>query len=439
MQSGVRLRRLLRSSVQSRFWRGLGLAFIVMGLLPWLATGLPIRAQAPAPPLLIISEVHPASEAVEDQLGEWIEIFNPGPEAVNLYMWRLVNQENASYQIPIDLWVPAGGYLVLASHADPAQNGGVQTTHVYTPFSIANLNESLTLFDAQGQLVDSLAWGEGTALVVKPGVSLERSAPDANAPWLLAHSPWPGSAGDLGSPGAPYAPPPTATPLPTPTLTVTPLPAIPPRLFLSEIMANPAAVGDDVGEWIELYNGDSIAVNLNGWILADQGNDQAILSGDLWLQPGSYLVLAGVGDPAQNGGVTVQMSYSGLQLANESDELLLIAPWGAEVDHLYWDGSNYKITEGASLERTGFDPDARWATAYFSWPGSAGDLGSPGAPYSPPPTLTPTPSPTPLPTATPLPSPTPTLTPPPAVPPHLLLSEMMANPAAVGDDVGQWI
>jgi hypothetical protein len=79
-------------------------------------------------------------------------------------------------------------------------------------------------------------------------------------------------------------------------------------------------VGDDLGEWIELYNGDSVPVNLDGWVLADQGSDRAVLTGEHWLAPGGYVLLARMGDPAQNGGVAVQMGYSGLQLANEADE-----------------------------------------------------------------------------------------------------------------------
>jgi hypothetical protein len=170
-------------------------------------------------------------------------------------------------------------------------------------------------------------------------------------------------------------------------------------------MINPAAVKDEAGEWIELYNGDSVSINLNGWILADQGHDQAVLNGDLSLAPGQYIVIARNSDSSQNGGVGAAMSYSGLQLANEEDELLLIAPWGVQADQFSWDQAS-KIREGASLERTSFDANGAWIAAHEPWPASAGDWGSPGAPYSAPaatatPTATasPTPSPTPLPVA----------------------------------------
>ena len=392
MPTGVCLRRHLSCPSRGRCWRAVAIG---MALLLWWgwhsAVRWPIWAQSSPSPQLIISEIHPAAQAVEDQFGEWFEIHNPGSEAVNLQFWSVINSGNAEHLFPFELWVPAGAYVVLTRFSDPAQNGGVQPNYVYTPFSLGNVSEQLTLRDPEGQVVDSVAWGEGTSLLVTSGISWERSAPALDAPWVMAYAPWPGSVGDWGTPGAPYTPPPTAT------STATPPPDTPPRLLISEIMANPAAVSDDVGEWVELYNADTMPINLDGWQFADLDSDHVLLSGELWLPPGGYLIVARIADPAQNGGVAVAMTYSGLQLANEADELILLAPWGAETDRVVWDGENIAIAEGASLERTNFDPTASsdlssgkaWATAYFRWPGSAGDLGSPGAPYAPAPTATP--------------------------------------------------
>ncbi|MCC6453596.1 MAG: lamin tail domain-containing protein [Caldilineaceae bacterium] len=422
MRYGVRLHFVLVSSAQGRSGRAPALGFLLAGLLLWFSGHLSAWAQPSIPPRLIISEVHPAPHAVGDEMGEWIELFNLSSEAVNLQFWSLTNQGGGEHVFPFELWIPPGGYLILARQQDPAQNGGVQPAAIYTQITLANQSERLSLHTPENEIEDSVAWGEGTELTAHDGASLERSAPSPAAPWVVAHSPWPGSAGDLGSPGAPYRPPPTPTPLPP---SPTPPPTIPPRLFLSEIMADPRAASDEMGEWIELYNGDTVPVNLDGWRLRDQDTDQAILSGELWLPPGGYALLARTNDPALNGGVVVQMGYTGLQLANEQDELLLVTPWGLVVDQLVWGDGTFNISTGASLERTGFDAAATWATAHAPWPGSAGDLGSPGAPYIPPPE--------PMPTATPL------STVPPAIPPRLLLSEIMANPAAVGDDLGEWI
>jgi len=48
--------------------------------------------------------------------------------------------------------------------------------------------------------------------------------------------------------------------------------AAPPRLVITEIMADPAAVPDERGEWFELYNPGGAPVSLRGWTIAS-GND----------------------------------------------------------------------------------------------------------------------------------------------------------------------
>ena len=52
-------------------------------------------------------------------------------------------------------------------------------------------------------------------------------------------------------------------------------------VFVTEIMANPSAVGDTAGEWFEVYNSSSdVSVDLNGWTIRDQGNDAHLISHD---------------------------------------------------------------------------------------------------------------------------------------------------------------
>lgn len=416
------LRQPLLHRLAQTVWRGL-----LLWLLLDAATQFPDRvswarpaAQEPPSPLLI-SEVMAAPNAAEEELGEWIEIANVTSAPVDLNRWLLVNAGDGAWLIDQSIIVPPHGYVILARHADPARNGGIQPTFVYAGFSIANAVERLQLLDPERRVMDGIAWGDGTRPAAPTGASWERVTLDPTvdwiaAEWVAAHSPWPGSAGDLGSPGAPYTPPPTPSPTPTlsptaaPTTppTQTPPPDVPPRLYLSEIMIDPSAAADDTGEWVELHSRAEAPVNLTGWVLADDDNDHVVLD-ESWIEPGAYLVLGRSGDAAQNGGVVVQGVYSGLQLANEADELRLLAPWGVEVDRVTWGSGGLAAHTGASLERTGFDGGS-WVPGHTAWPGSAGDLGSPGAAYSPAPTTTPppptaTPSPTPMltPTATPLP------------------------------------
>ena len=436
----------------------------VLALTAMVALSGGVSAQTDLGTPLLFSELHIDPDAVADSAGEWIELVNRSAAPVNLQRWTLATADEGRHVIVAALTVAPGGYVLLARNGDPPTNGGIFPDYVYADLPLANDSARLLLIDPAGNIADEVVWGGDSGLSVHNGASLERSGADPSASWVVAHSRWPGSAGDLGSPGAGYTPPtptplptdtptaaatptetatPTATDLPTvtvtPTPTWTPPPAFPPRLWISELMIDPAAVADESGEWVEVYNGDSFAVDLHGWILADDGRDWAVLGASYVLQPGAYAILARNGDPALNGGVTAQMVYRGLQLANQGDELWLIAPWGVEVDRVVWGGeTGLRAPTGASLERAGFDAAATWLRASAGWPGSAGDLGSPGVAYT-----SPTPVPTPLPTATGTatdqPTPTLTLTPPPAFPPRLWISELMIDPAAVADENGEWV
>ncbi|MCB0187035.1 MAG: lamin tail domain-containing protein, partial [Caldilineaceae bacterium] len=166
-------------------------------------------------------------------------------------------------------------------------------------------------------------------------------------------------------------------------------------------MANPSAVADDVGEWFEIFNADTVAVNLRGWQVADFDRDRHLIAADIVIAPGQYLVLARNRDSAVNGGVLVAYQYDNITLANSSDELRLLAPNGTEVDLVQWGEAQQLIVKaGASLQRTTVDSPALWSTSQSPWAGSAGDRGTPGDGYQTPP-IDPTPvSPTPTPAAT---------------------------------------
>ncbi len=185
-------------------------------------------------------------------------------------------------------------------------------------------------------------------------------------------------------------------------MTATAPPLVPPRLILCEFLADPAAVSDTEGEWIEIFNAGADPVNLKDWLVSDLDSDRHVIAHDLLVQPGQYVVLARNGDRTVNGNVAVHYVYSGIQLANEADELSLTAPWGVEVDRVVWgEAAGLKIRPGLSYERITFQGAPVWVLAHEPWPGSAGDSGSPGAPYiAPAPTQSPTPTLTPLPVAT---------------------------------------
>ncbi|MBN1949398.1 MAG: lamin tail domain-containing protein [Candidatus Cloacimonetes bacterium] len=168
-------------------------------------------------------------------------------------------------------------------------------------------------------------------------------------------------------------------------------------IIITEIMQNPQAVSDNEGEWFEIYNISSNTYNLIGWYIKDIDTDQHLIDngGDLFIYPGSYLVLGINSNPTTNGGVAVDYEYSGITLANGVDEILICWIDGETVIDAvaYDDGATFPDPAGASMElipaffdHLANDDGMYWYTAY--WPFGDGDLGSPGelnpGPLAPP-------------------------------------------------------
>ena len=155
-------------------------------------------------------------------------------------------------------------------------------------------------------------------------------------------------------------------------------------LVINEIMYNPKASDDDLGEWVELHNAGDAPVDLDGWTLRDNGSNSHVISSSVVVAPGAYSVLGRSGDSSGNGGYTPAYTYADFFLANSADSVVLEDPSGAIVDQL-----SYKTEApwpenlaGVSIELQSPELDnsaaGSWlhAVAVFG----AGDLGTPGGP-----------------------------------------------------------
>ena len=170
--------------------------------------------------------------------------------------------------------------------------------------------------------------------------------------------------------------------------------ALPPRvapgssgeILVSELMRDPQAVPDAMGEWLEVFNTTNQPIDLEGWSLSDEGSDWTILDNagaGIVVPPRGYLVLGRELSPTFNGGATVDAEYQGVVLANGADEVLLRRPGGRLVDRVAYDAA-WPTSAGASIElsegRLGAawnDDPAHWCLGTSAL--TAGDLGSPGA------------------------------------------------------------
>ncbi len=154
-------------------------------------------------------------------------------------------------------------------------------------------------------------------------------------------------------------------------------------IVITEVMQNPAAVTDALGEWFEVFNTTFSPIDLNGWIIADMDIDIDTIDngGPLEVPAGGYMILGINADAATNGGITVAYAYNNIFLGNGADELILRTPDGTVIDSIAWDGGTlWPDPTGASmsLQDPGLDNNdgTNWCVA--TTPYGAGDLGTPG-------------------------------------------------------------
>lgn len=106
-------------------------------------------------------------------------------------------------------------------------------------------------------------------------------------------------------------------------------------LVINEIMQNPGAVADSVGEWFEVYNASGMDVDLNGLSVYDLGSDIFTVNGLVVVLAGDYITF---GVSADGGcGMSVEYVYSSMALSNTSDEIFL-ANDTVVIDSVAYDG-----------------------------------------------------------------------------------------------------
>ncbi len=153
-------------------------------------------------------------------------------------------------------------------------------------------------------------------------------------------------------------------------------------ILINEYMYYPP---EDIPQFVELVNVSANAINLKGWELRDNSTgNRSITSADMWIEPGSYLVLT----PDSS---TLSAYYSApnvRQMARfpflnrgSKDAVILKAPGGLTIDSLGYTPS--PAGDGVSIERRSLQAPT-WAPS--NWKPSVHRRGAtPGEPNSVPP------------------------------------------------------
>ena len=274
---------------------------------------------------------------------EFIELYNAGSAPVDISGWRLGDSSPSDnfFQFPDDAVIEPGSYVVLFGGGNPTGF----TVPVYTDDGrigngLTNGGEDIRLIDDNGTevaVISHNSWPSDQSIV--------RNPPDGEA--FEPHkdvSP----TGEPFSPGRatdaePETPEPETPDPPEPETPSEPQPTYP--LFISEVLADPPS--GDAGdanqdgardtyedEFIELYNAGSDPVDISGWRLGDStpSDNHFQFPDDAVIEPGSYVVLFGGGNPA---GFTVPVYTDdgriGNGLTNGGEEIHLIDDNGTEV------------------------------------------------------------------------------------------------------------
>ena len=174
-------------------------------------------------------------------------------------------------------------------------------------------------------------------------------------------------------------------------------------LVITEVMPDPSKVVDTAGEWFEVYNGGSAAINLQGYrIVSASGltnSESHTIASAVVVAPGDYVVFGTNANTTTNGGAPVDYAYgSSIALNNGSSTsanewLALRTSAGVTLDSVAYavrvlpaNPGPYTPPSGSSRALLDLSSDntilssSAWATSVSTY--GLGDRGTPGQPNS---------------------------------------------------------
>ncbi|MBN2723114.1 MAG: lamin tail domain-containing protein [Deltaproteobacteria bacterium] len=335
---------------------------------------------------LVITEIMKDPNIVEDDAGEWIEIYNASSAAIDLrglvlYSGTTTHTIASANPVTVD----SGAYFVMGFESDTGLNGNVPVGYVYTGVILSNGDDDIGIRTGTGTVIDYVAYTEaefpdfsGMAL------SLDRDHTnatdnDTGSNWCTANVKY--NSDDYGTPGS-------ANPSCTresdcenstdddgngvadcddvacayASICTTGEIPVPSSLIITEIMANPVSGSSDL-EWFEIFNTSGSPVELNGLTVCDDATEGHCFIVDFGtsypLTAGEYALFARNGSllPA---GIVADYTYGTTIYLNDSPstsypEAINLFANGALIDGVYFDTTWSALTEGASMS---FSPNA---------------------------------------------------------------------------------
>jgi uncharacterized protein (TIGR03437 family) len=165
----------------------------------------------PASPAIRINEV----ESNGGTPGDWVELYNPGPDPANLAGYVFKDNDNSrNYVLPATAVVPPGGYYLLEEAAFLFGLGAADSARLYRP---------------DGTLADGYSWTAHAA-------NTYGRCPNATGAFVNNTTVTKGAANDCGNP-----------------------------VRINEVESD----GGTPGDWVELFNPSSASVDVSGFLIRD--------------------------------------------------------------------------------------------------------------------------------------------------------------------------
>ncbi|MBN1334729.1 MAG: lamin tail domain-containing protein [Deltaproteobacteria bacterium] len=291
---------------------------------------------------LVLVNEFVANPAGTDAGLEWIELYNPGGEDVDLSGWsfhvfKSEGSQSDTEALPDGTWIEAGGFLLVGG----ASVGAIDLP-LETDLGSGKGGDGLALLDACGTTVDAVVYGG----------SNEDGAPDETGAASPTAAPLPGDdeslarcgdgrdsdtsgsdfflrTADQVTPGASNACEPPALHTADEVIFV-----------INEIMPDPAGADEGL-EWIEIYNAGSTAAHLDAWTVAWHKSDPESPSGTatiptgVAIPAGDVVLLGGVDVPGTD--VTLDLDFGN---GTSGDAVTLLDPEGTFEDAVIYGPPN---------------------------------------------------------------------------------------------------
>ena len=316
---------------------------------------------------------------------EYIELYNKVDQSIDLSNW-ILNYGTTPIALT-DVVIPAHGWAVLYRSGRGIEVGNGQACPLDKfPSALANTGKELSLYDANGQLMDQYTYPKA-----KPACSWEFDEEG----WHLSSDPRGGTPGEANSEAEENEEEPDETP-DEPEEETNPEPEIPEAqqpqpgdIIINELLPEPFVDGS---EYIELYNRSEQELSLKDVCISTRKSDGSLNTRypleayPQTLQAGDYLLLTKSIEGVENF-YSLPASLNWLEcklpvLSNTGSTVVLYRGEGEiiidEVSYSpKWYAPTVKNKKGVALERKDPDKDSQNADNWTSAASSAG-FGTPG-------------------------------------------------------------